>query len=186
MDSEVNSCDPTVGEVMSTEITVLKPSTSIRDAVSTLLEARVSGAPVVDDNNVLVGVFSESDVLYVLGWTTLGGQHGPCHRWKEAGARDHFIIPPVYLGLLDTFLYVRDEKALKDEMKKVLARSVGEAMSTELVTITPDALLPTAADLMLTRKVNRLPVVDADNHVVGVLTRSDVLRGMLGGACSLF
>lgn len=95
-------------------------------------------------------------------------------------------MPPVYLGLLDTFLYVRDEQALKNEMRKVLARSVGEAMSTDVVTITPDALLPTAADLMLSKKVNRLPVVDADNRVIGVLTRSDVLRGMLGGACSLF
>lgn len=100
--------------------------------------------------------------------------------------RDHFILPPVYLGLLDTFLYVRDEKALREETKKVLARSVGEAMSTNLVTITADSLLPTAADLMLTKKVNRLPVVDSDNHVIGVITRSDVLRGMLGGACSLF
>lgn len=95
-------------------------------------------------------------------------------------------MPPIYLGILDTFVYMRDEKALRDEMAKVLARSVGEAMSTEVVTITADALLPTAADLMLSKRVNRLPVVDANKRVIGVVTRSDVLRGMLGGACSLF
>lgn len=63
--TDVGSCDPNVGEVMTTDMTLLKAETSIRDAVQALLERKVSGAPVVDDNNVLVGVFSESDVLYV-------------------------------------------------------------------------------------------------------------------------
>lgn len=155
---------------MSREAMTLNPDTSIRDAVKLFVDQKISGAPVVDGNNVLVGVLSESDLL-----------------WKEAGGpKDHFLVPPVYLGVIDTYFFMRDEKSLHDEMQKFLAKTVGEAMSTSLVTITEDALLPTAADLMLTKKVNRLPVVDADNKVVGVLTRSDVLRGMLGGACALF
>ncbi len=157
-------------QVMSREVFTVSPDTPIREAVKLFVEQRISGAPVVDSNNVLVGVLSESDLL-----------------WKEAGGpHDHFLVPPVYLGLLDTFIYVRDEKNLQQEMQKFLAQRVGEAMSTTLVTITEDAVLPTAADLMLTKKVNRLPVVDSDNKVIGLLTRSDVLRGMLGGACALF
>lgn len=64
-DSDISSCDPTVGEVMSTDMLVFSTSMSVRDACQALLNKRVSGAPVVDDNNVLVGVFSESDVLCV-------------------------------------------------------------------------------------------------------------------------
>ena len=79
-----------------------------REAVHALLDADVSGAPVVDADGRLVGVLSEKDVI-----------------WKGAGAPDdHFIIPPVFVGALEATLFLRDNAAFEAEAKKILARTV--------------------------------------------------------------
>ncbi len=59
----------------------------------------------------------------------------------------------------------------------MLARTVGEAMTADVVTVAPEATLQEAAQLMLRKKVNRLPVLSA-GKLVGVLTRSDVVSAL--------
>ena len=56
--------------------------------------------------------------------------------------------------------------------------TVGDVMTLEVVSIPPEASVWEAASLMHRREVRRLPVVDADDYVVGVLTRSDLVRAM--------
>lgn len=152
---------------MTSEVVTFQADTPIREAVKTFVEKRISGAPVVDGSSKLQGIISESDVL-----------------WKEShGPESDFIIPPLYIGLFDTFVYLRDESKFKEQTAKALAKTVGEAMCKTVVTISPSASLLDAADLMLYKKVNRLPVCDESGTVVGMVTRSDVLRGMMLGAC---
>lgn len=154
---------------MTTGVLSLTPELSIKDAIKLFVEKGISGAPVVDEAGKLLGILSESDLL-----------------WKDShGPQDNFIVPPIYLGLFDTFVYLRDEDKFKQQTEKMMAKTVGDAMTKKVVTATPDMVLSDVADKMLFKKVNRLPVVDSDGVVVGVMTRSDVLRGMMGGACAI-
>lgn len=56
---------PTVKEIMANKVVALSPDMSIQDAISVLLKNRISGAPVVDEDNKLVGVLSEKDCLRI-------------------------------------------------------------------------------------------------------------------------
>lgn len=153
--------EETVQDAMVKNPVLLRREMPIKEAVKLLLEHDVSGAPVVDGNGQLVGVLSESDIII-----------------KSAGVpEDHFVVPPVYIGLIDTLFFLRDNKQLEAEVHKILAKTVGEAMTSPVISITPAAPLSEAAATMLHRKVNRLPVV-ADGKVVGVITRHDILRGL--------
>ncbi|MFN8446276.1 MAG: CBS domain-containing protein [Caldilineaceae bacterium] len=66
------------------------------------------------------------------------------------------------------------------EMNYLLAKlKVSEVMARHVLTTTPDAPLQSAARLMLNHKIGGLPVVDGYNHVVGVITESDIFRAFL-------
>ena len=60
-------------------------------------------------------------------------------------------------------------------MKKARAITAGDLMTSPAATVSPDDTVEQAARLMYTRKVKRLPVVDADNHLAGIVSRADVL-----------
>lgn len=134
-----------------------------KDAARQLLANDISSAPVVDSSGKLVGILSESDLL-----------------WKGAGAPlDHTIIPPVFVGAFDLLISLRDSKQVQEEVDKILARTVGQAMSKRPTYIGPNATLSQAAHAMLAHKIHSLPVLDDDGRVVGVVTQHDILRGMV-------
>jgi CBS domain-containing protein len=154
--------DPPVSKVMAENPVILRDDMPVKEAVQLLLEKDISGVPVVDKNGKLVGVLSESDLI-----------------WKGAGApQDHFIIPPLFIGIADAFVYLRDNKQFEEECHKILAKTVREAMTVNVVSISSTESMSSAAKLMLQKKVNRLPVVDG-GVVVGVITRHDILKGMV-------
>lgn len=161
VDSKADTEEPSVEEVMNPHPVLLKASMPIKEAVHQMLDADVSGAPVVDDDGHLVGILSESDVI-----------------WKGAGApQDHFIIPPIFIGFADAFIYLRDNKQFEEEVHKILAKTVAEAMTADVLSVKPETPMSAAAQLMLHKQVNLLPV-ESDGKVVGVITRHDILRGI--------
>lgn len=146
---------------MTPDPIVLNAKMPIKEAVKVMLDNKISGAPVVDDAGHLVGILSESDLL-----------------WKGAGAPlDHYIIPPVFIGFADAFIYLRDNEKFEEEVHKILAKTVSEAMNSHPLSVPPSTSTSEAAQLMLKKGINRLPIVE-EGKVVGVLTRQDILRGM--------
>lgn len=151
----------TAGDIAIKNPVCFKQSTSVKEAVKVMLDNNISGAPVVDDEGRLVGILSESDII-----------------WKGAGAPlDHYLIPPTYVSIIDSIIQLRDTHAVEDDLHKILSRTVGDAMTREVAYVKPSAPLSAACQLMLARKVNRLPVVD-NGIVVGVITRHDMLQGI--------
>ncbi|MBF2049281.1 MAG: CBS domain-containing protein [Leptolyngbya sp. IPPAS B-1204] len=147
----------TVADVMSRNPIVVHPEDSLSEAVKTLAERRISGLPVVDQSGNLVGVISESDLM-----------------WQEAG-----MTPPAYIMILDSVIYLENPAKYERDLHKALGQTVGEVMTKkELVTVAPETPIRKAAQLMHDRKVHRLLVVDAAGHLIGVLTRGDIVRFM--------
>ena len=130
---------------MTEGVVSVKPDASLREAASVLVEHRVSGLPVVDEGGGVVGVLSETDIVV-----------------KASGGTERS-------GYLSWFF---DSDVTGD---KVAAETVGQAMSSPALTITPDRTVHDAARLMVDERVNRLPVVQG-GKLVGILTRSDIVR----------
>ncbi|MBD1871729.1 CBS domain-containing protein [Cyanobacteria bacterium FACHB-471] len=146
----------TVADVMSHDPIVVKPETPLKEAIHLIAEKRVSGLPVIDEQGKLVGVISETDLM-----------------WQETGA-----TPPPYIMVLDSVIYLENPARYEQELHKALGQTVGEVMTKEAITTKPDQPLREAAQLMHDRDVRRLPVVDPTGKVVGVLTRGDIVRFM--------
>lgn len=140
-----------VKDVMTTEPLTVTPETSLKDAAGLLAEHRISGLPVVDSQNHVVGVISEGDILF----KEIGGGPRERHlieRWLEAPAAGD---------------------------AKVEAKTVGEAMTAPAVTITAKRPLAEVANVMIDQGVKRLPVVDPEGVLIGIVTRADLVRAFV-------
>ncbi|NEP60677.1 MAG: CBS domain-containing protein [Symploca sp. SIO2G7] len=146
----------TVAEVMTRDPIMVGPQTPIKEAIKLIAEQRISGLPVVDETGNLVGVISETDLL-----------------WQETG-----VEPPVYIMFLDSVIYLENPARYDKELHKALGQTVGEVMSNEPNTVKPDQPLRKAAKLMQEKSIRRLPVVDDSGKVIGILTPGDIVRAM--------
>jgi CBS domain-containing protein len=139
-----------VGDVMTHEVVTVPPGASLKEAAHLLVEHRISGLPVVDTENHVLGVLSEADVLPK----------------EAAGLQPH--TPLAWLPGLGA----------EADRSKLEARLVGEAMTTPAVTIEPQRPVALAATRMIERGVNRLPVVD-EGRLVGIVSRADLMRAFV-------
>ena len=143
-----------IKEVMVTNPVTVKPSDSVATVLKLLEEKHISGLPVVDDEGQVVGVVSEADLLF-----------------KEKPIR-----LPLYLTFLDSIIYLEPLDKFKHQLQKSLGMFVADVMTGKPMTIAPEAPVSQAAELMLTKRINRLPVVDTTGSLVGIVTRDDLLK----------
>ena len=146
----------TVADVMSRNPSVVKRETPLKEAIQILAQQRISGLSVVDDAGQLIGIISETDLM-----------------WQETG-----VTPPAYIMFLDSVIYLQNPATYERELHKALGQTVGEVMSKNPLTISPDKSLREAAKIINDRKVHRLPVLDSQGQVIGILTRGDIIRFM--------
>jgi CBS domain-containing protein len=149
----------TVADVMTRDPIVVRPQTSLQEAIQLLAEKRISGLPVVDDAGKLIGTISETDLM-----------------WQETG-----VTPPAYIMFLDSVIFLKNPAQYERDLHKALGQTVAEVMSKDLITVAPDKPLRDAAQLMHDRKVQRLVVVDSSGKVIGILTRGDIVRVLAAG-----
>ncbi len=140
-----------IKEVMTRDVATVRPGASLKEVASILAERRISGLPVVDEEGRLLGVVSEADILF-----------------KERG-------PSKPTGVLGRLL---DPYRLDDQLK-LDARTAKEAMTAPALTIGPERPVSEAAAKMIDDGVNRLPVVDVDGALLGIVTRADLVRAFV-------
>lgn len=140
-----------VRDVMSRDVLSVPRQMPLKELAELLTERRISGVPVVDDDRV-VGVVSEADVLM-----------------KQVGR-------PISRRRPLEWIFGEQQDA--EEVRRRMASTVGDAMTSPAVTIDAGRSLREAAALMVDAKVNRLPVIEAD-RLVGILTRADLVRAYL-------
>lgn len=147
----------TVAQVMTQNPITVTPQTPLSEAVKLIAEKRISGLPVVDDSGKLLGVISETDLM-----------------WQETG-----VEPPPYIMILDSVIYLQNPARYDKEIHKALGQTVGEVMTAKPISIKGTQSIKEAAHLMHDKKIRRLPVIDDDNtQVIGILTQGDIIRTM--------
>ena len=145
-----------VADVMTKEPISVTPQTSLQEAIQILAEKKISGLPVVDDNGKIVGVISETDLM-----------------WQETG-----VEPPPYIMFLDSVIYLQNPARHNKEIHKALGQTVAEVMSDRPITIEPERSVKEAARIMHEKKVRRLPVTDNQAKLLGIITQGDVIQMM--------
>lgn len=138
----------TVADIMTRPVVTVHPDTPMSEVVADLVQRQFRAVPVVDANHRVVGMVTNGDLV------------------QRGGL-------PVRLELLQTF----DTPELHDQLHRLaelhwVARDV---MTAPVVTIASETTVRQAAEVMRQRKLKRLPVVDADGVLIGIVSRVDLL-----------
>jgi CBS domain-containing protein len=136
------------GDVMTAPVVAVRPETPLREAVNLLIGKDYRALPVVDQANHVVGIVTNEDLV------------------ERGGLRARVEL----LGALSAQHLAQELARIED------SKLVGEVMTHPVVTIQPTAKLADVAHLMLARTLQRIPVVDEDGRLVGMVSRADLLR----------
>jgi CBS domain-containing protein len=136
-----------VKDLMTTQVVTVGPATPFKEIVARLAEHRVSAVPVVDDAGRVLGVVSEADLLL----------------------KEEFADPDRDIPLFWT-------KRRRLEREKAAGSTARDLMSVAVVSISPDATVAEAARRMHRANIKRLPVVGEGGRLVGIVSRSDLLK----------
>ncbi len=136
-----------VRDIMTTDPISVRPDTLLKDAARLMVRHKISGLPVVDVEGRIVGIVTEGDFL------------------RQEATRDR----PYRMSLLDALFG-------EGEPEGPSAEAVGEVMTEKVTTITPEATLGEAARIMSSRNFKRLPVVDSEGALEGIISRADVVN----------
>lgn len=139
-----------IKEVMTKDVVSIKPDDNTKEAIELLFKMRISGLPVIDEKGKLVGMFTEKDVL--------------AH------------ILPSYIEKVGRFIYEENPKSTKKKFIELQNFKVSQLMRTDVVTVNEDTALCEVARIMLLEKVRRIPVLDKEKKVVGIVAREDIVK----------
>ena len=137
-----------VRELMTEDVIAVGPDTPLKEVAEILAARRISGLPVVDEERKVLGVVSEADILV-----------------KESGPE------PRHGGLLGWLL-----GGGLPEDERLSARTADEAMTAPAITVEAEKHVSQAARLMTEEAIKRLPVVDSEGVLIGIVTRADLIR----------
>ena len=152
------SRDLPVHQVMTADVVTFAPTDNVRDAMNTLVSRGVDAGPVVDGDGRVVGMLSTGDLIL----------------------QDAQIHLPTVISLFGAYIELpSSHKHFEKDLEKALGATVGEVMTDDPVTCGPDDTLERAATLMHERDVSRLPVVDGDHRLVGLIARGDIVRALI-------
>lgn len=140
-----------VKDIMNTAIKTANSDTSIKDIASVMCLNKISGVPVVDDDNALIGVLSEKDIL-------------------------KFMFPDVTQVMEDGVSPNFED--IEADYSNVLDKKAGDLMTQAVSSVTPDMPLLKAASMMCVKNIRRIPVVDDNNKLVGIISIGDVHKAI--------
>lgn len=146
--------DRIVGEVMTREVVEARRETPFKDVARLLDEHRISGLPVVDHDDKVLGVVSETDLI----------------RRQAARSAD---------GRTRRFRMPALRRTARRAAAVAHATTAEDLMSTPAITVHPEQRIADAARVMARHGVERLPVVDEEDRLIGIATRRDLLRVFL-------
>ncbi len=144
----------TAGDIMTGDVITASPDDDVQKAVNLLLEHHISGLPVIDGDGKVVGVLSEADLII----------------------RDKEFKGPSYINFLGGIIYLENPQRFQQELKKMTAQKVKEMMTPRVFTANPDTPVEKVVSIITDKKVNRVPVVNPDGKLLGIITRHDILK----------
>ena len=147
-----------VRDIMDSNPATVHPDTPVEEVVALLRKHELPGVPVVDGEGRSVGIVTEADMV-------LPDDQGDLHI-------------PHYINLFGGTVFLEPLGRFEQRLRKAFASTADDMMTRDPDTVSPDTTVQEAARLIHETGHNRLPVVDEDGRLVGVVTRLDVLGAL--------
>ena len=144
-------------DVMVKKVITINKNASVAELSELLIKNKISGVPVVDDSGKLVGIATEGDLI----------------------VRDADLHFPRYFKLLDSIIYLESLNKFKRNLRKYLGTKVEDIMTSKVKIVKEDTPVNIVANIMIRNNVNRVPVLDNDGNMVGIITRVDIVKSMI-------
>lgn len=144
-------------DIMKSKVITVKADATVQELADLLTKKKISGVPVIDDHNRVLGIVSEGDLISI-------------------DADIHF---PHYIELLGNIIYLESVKKYEERLHRAAATKVSDLMTNDVVSVQEDAPITEVATLMTDKQVNRVPVLNGD-VLVGIIARADVVRAIAG------
>ena len=142
-----------IKEIMTTDVITVSTSDSVEQCAKLLQENNISGLPVLDESGKVAGMVTEGDLI----------------------RRASRIKTPGYLEILGGLIYLGSPKKFVEELQRAMSLEAGQLMSKNVISVKPEESVEKAATLMVENSINRLPVVDDNNKLVGIVSRRDIM-----------
>jgi len=140
---------------MVKDVISVSPDSSVKEVMATFVEKKVGGVPIMKKDGTLCGIVTDGDILRA--------------------------IKPIDLQIQDYFSFITyiAEEDLDNRLREVAKREIIKIARTHgIVTVHPDDEMKTVINLLSKHHFKKLPVIDEENHVVGVISRGDVIRNI--------
>ena len=145
-----------VREIMTTEVVTVRRDTSVNDIAKLMRERDISGIPVVDESNHVVGIVTELDMI----------------------VRNTRLELPAFIQILDLARIPLEMPGhYRDRLRHMLGAQAADIMTEQVIAIGPEAEAQDLAELMVKRRLNPVPVVE-NGVLVGIVSRADLIRMM--------
>jgi len=139
-----------VTDLMTREVITVPPEMSVKEVAKLLFEKEISGLPVVDEQKKVIGMITEKDLIA--------------------------MALPKYLEKLGDFDFILDEEPFLKKIADADKVKVKDIMRREVLCVKEEVPVPEVARLMIVNKVRRIPVLDKDKKLVGIIARADIVK----------
>jgi len=156
-----------IKDIMTKHVLILKPTTSLYASIQKFAKKDVSGAPVINGGGHVVGVVSDADITRALDSVT-----------PSVKLTSSKMFSLVFASLRNK----KDEDKLRAELAVAKKVKVNSFMSKPLV-INQSASIMDAIKDMVSNDINRLPVIDNKNRLVGIIARTDIIKALSKKFC---
>lgn len=143
-----------IKDIMTKDVITVKEDDTVEKCANLLSTHGLSGLPVVDTENHVTGIITEGDLIK--------------HNSK--------VQVPAFLEILGGIIYLDNPNTYLENVKKSMGHFVKTVMTDDVTAIHSDASVDEAASLLVQNKVNRLPVLNAEEKLVGIVSRRDVMN----------
>lgn len=143
-------------DVMTRQVVCVNPETSLLETAERMAAANISGIPVVNEQNEVLGMISEKDFLKKMGAEPSGS----------------------FMGVISQCLKNKGCVALP-----IRGKTAADIMSAPAVTVEPERPLSEISQLFAEKQINRVPVVDPDGRIAGIVTRADMVQSFFAKIC---
>lgn len=146
----------TAQDVMTTELITASPETTVEELAKIFVEHHIGTVPVVNADNELIGVVTETDLV----------------------ERNRNLHLPTIISLFDWVIYLEDESRFRRELRKMTGQTVADLYTADVVTVSLDTSLDRIADIMADKRINAVPVTTG-KKLVGIVSRIDLIRTLV-------
>lgn len=142
-------------DIMTRDVITVKLATTIEELARILMQNKVSGAPVVNDEGDLIGIVTENDLI---------------------SQNKRFHIPTI-VRLFDAFIVFSSTSRIEKEIKKMAAVTVDGICTKEVISVTESTPVEDIATIMSEKKVHLIPVVEG-KKIKGIISKIDLIKGL--------